>query len=105
MLKRSIAWGDPLHYSQRLLIEVWHDSKLDARCLDRQGEFMGEVDFMLELPPKESVIQKRMHCKLTANYEKARRKVRGSITFEYTWHPKEITSADTLLAGRLLINV
>merc|ERR1712070_244009 len=28
MLQRSIAWGDPLHYSRRVLIEVWHDPGL-----------------------------------------------------------------------------
>lgn len=103
MLKRSIAWGDPLHYSRRVLLEVWHDPGMDSA--DDQAEFMGEVDLDLELDPKEPVCR-RQTLALTSNFDKARRRVRGAITFEYTWKPAaEKSSADTLLTGALEILV
>mmetsp|Transcript_153012 Transcript_153012/g.281613 ORF Transcript_153012/g.281613 Transcript_153012/m.281613 type:complete len:758 (+) Transcript_153012:326-2599(+) len=114
MLKRSLAWGDPLHYSQRLLLEVWHDSRIqDKECgledlgahIASQAEFMGEVDCKLDLPPREHIIQKRMHVPLSHNFEKARRRVRGTITFEYTWHPQDGRDTDTLLQGSLEIYI
>jgi len=126
MLKRSIAWGDPLHYSRRILLEVWHDPNYDAEEAEKregkdagedfkkrrkeeqdgldqdynddeelvkrgkdddQAEFMGEVDFTIEMPPTHPVT--RMYTlPLTPNLEKARRRVRGTITFEYCWTPQ-----------------
>jgi len=102
MLRRSIAWGDPLHYSRRILLEVWHDPGLSD---DDQAEFMGEVDFTLEMPEKEHVTRK-ITLPLTSNYEKARRRVRGVLTFEYHWRPAiDKIGSDALLMGDLEVNV
>jgi len=98
MLKRSDAWGDPLHYSRRIILEVWHDNKPGHENGDKDGgdgelmedecaEFMGEVDVsMTDLEPKE-FIQKTLTMPLTMNMDKARRRVRGTLTFEYIWRP------------------
>lgn len=103
MLKRSIAWGDPLHYSRRVLLEVWHDPGLSD---DDQAEFMGEVDFTLYMPVKEAVTSGKLTEVLTSNYEKARRRVRGTLTFEYTWKPAvEQSGSDALLSGTLEVVV
>jgi len=104
MIKRSMAWGDPLHYSRRILLEVWHDPGLSD---DAQAEFMGEVDTILDLPEKESVTNK-VCLPLCQNLEKAQRRVRGQLTFEYTWRPgttDKSSSEEALLAGALEINV
>lgn len=99
MIKRSMAWGDPLHYSRRILLEVWHDPGLND---DDQAEFMGEVEVVLDMPDNETVT-KKITAGLVPNYEKARRRVRGNLTFEYTWTPSSIPTA--LLAGSLEVNV
>merc|ERR1711879_681008 len=54
MLKKSMAWGDPLHNSRRLILEVWHDPG-DLETYMYQSEFLGEVDCLLELDPEEPV--------------------------------------------------
>jgi hypothetical protein len=124
MFQRSIAWGDPLHYSRRLLIEVWHDPGLSdpdvssepdesmmcqGRCNsdNDQAEFMGEVDCLLEMPPKSSIHHRRCTLPLNANFDKARRRVRGQLTFEYSWRPTPLDkcSPDSLLCGELEITV
>jgi hypothetical protein len=64
---------------------------------------MGEVDFTLDLPNQELV--QRLTLPLTANYEKARRRVRGELTFEYTWKPAAKCSDDALLCGTLEVTV
>lgn len=106
MLKRSIAWGDPLYYSRKLLLELWHDSGLlsGEYAESIQSEFLGEVDYTMDLPKGEPV---RRRCKepLTANNEKARRKVCGTLTFEYNWQPLTHTSPDMLMLGRLEVTV
>lgn len=84
MLKRSIAWGDPLHYSRLVVLEVWHDAGLSDG--GEQAEFMGEVEQMLEMPPEECV-RRKFTIPLTPNLDKARRRVHGHLTFEYTWRP------------------
>lgn len=85
MLKRSSAWGDPLQYSKRILLEVWHDPGIGED--DAGGaEFMGEVDITLDMPEQEEVTGK-MTVPLASNFDKARRRVRGQITFEYRWTP------------------
>jgi hypothetical protein len=105
LLKRSIAWGDPLHYSRRILLEVWHDLGLpDDGQGSQQTEFMGEVDFTMDLPAKDPRSEK-ITCHLTPNYEKANRRVRGTITFEYRWRPAEKYNEDALLVGTLEVLV
>jgi hypothetical protein len=128
MLRRSIAWGDPLHYSRRILLEVWHDPGLRrkkkedgeeadaeteeddlaqyAMTDDDQAEFMGEVDCTLDMPPQEQVLNRKVTVPLTSNYEKARRRVRGTLTFEYNWRPTtEKSGGDALLAGDLQVSI
>mmetsp|Transcript_24703 Transcript_24703/g.65279 ORF Transcript_24703/g.65279 Transcript_24703/m.65279 type:complete len:656 (-) Transcript_24703:77-2044(-) len=113
MLKKSLAFGDPLHYSRRLLLEVWHDSGLPAGPSHMsQSEFMGEVEARIKLEPNIPVVKQRMEAPLVMNRDKARRKVRGKLCFEYSWTPKtkldaEATSKDpvALLAGRLDVTV
>jgi len=116
MVKRSIAWGDPLHYSRCILLEVWHDPGLSRSPDepqtdepgfedDTQAEFMGEVNFKIETPPHETITRKHTMA-LTSNYEKSRRKVRGLVTFEYTWRPMpELCGPDSLLTGFLEVVV
>uniref|UniRef100_A0A7S1S903 C2 domain-containing protein n=1 Tax=Alexandrium catenella TaxID=2925 RepID=A0A7S1S903_ALECA len=106
MLKRSIAWGDPLHYSRKLLLELWHDSGLVSRDYDDsfQSEFLGEVDYTLDLPTNEPV-RRRVREQLVANNDKARRKVSGTLTFEYSWEPLTHTTPNVKLLGRLEVTV
>lgn len=117
MLNKSKAWGDPLHYSKRMILEVWHDPGLlgasktdhdsyssqetDETYVD-QAEFMGEADFQLDLPTEEP-IEKRKTVALRGNPEKARRRVRGFVSFEYKWTPGK--SSDALIAGKLEVKI
>lgn len=124
MLKRSIAWGDPLHYSRQILLEVWHDPDppVKGKCddpdfpvmgksgmeSDSQAEFMGEVAFELEVTRGSQEVVHRTFCApLESNLEKARRRVRGVLTFEYTWTPDVSGSEleDALLFGKLEVTV
>lgn len=109
MLRQSVAWGDPLHYSRKLLIEVWHDAGLfvgndPLRHDALRAEFLGEVDFTMELPPGEP-LKRRCSQPLAANREKARRKVSGRLTFEYSWEPRTKSHPDGVLEGRLQVTV
>jgi len=106
MLKRSSAWGDPLHYSKRLLLELWHDSGLQqsGQHCEWQSEFMGEVDFTLRLE-QDQPERRRCRLPLTQNLEKAKRKVSGHLTFEYHWEPQAKAGPETLLLGCLEVNV
>jgi len=109
MLKRSTAWGNPLHHSRELLIEVWHDAGLMSDREDGHGdpfqcEFLGEVEYLMDLPADEAVTR-RCCNPLTANHEKARRKVSGMLTFEYSWQPVTHTLPDAVLQGRLEVKV
>jgi len=107
MLRRSAAWSDPLYYSRRLVLELWHDSGLLPGQDDLlQSEFLGEVECSLDLRPAEPVRQRCVQVPLAANEEKARRKVRGSLTFEYSWQPAtKGRTDDMLLMGRLEVTV
>lgn len=164
MLNKSKAWGDPLHYSKRMILEVWHDPDLGGKRMSEcdagekeaddhaveedeeetsepdakqkkqkdlcsseeddddyvdQAEFMGEADFQLDLPTEEtedenapevgrrkstvSSAWKRKTVALRGNPEKARRRVRGFVSFEYRWTPDK--SSDALIAGKLEVKV
>lgn len=106
LLRRSVAWSDVLHHSKRLVLELWHDSGLSEYCdTDIQSEFMGEVAYTLDLNPAKKVEKKGLTVPLSPNYSKARRKVRGSLTFAYSWQPVIKTDPDKLLQGRLDITV
>eukprot|EP00928_Gymnodinium_smaydae_P015991 TRINITY_DN15957_c0_g6_i1.p1 TRINITY_DN15957_c0_g6~~TRINITY_DN15957_c0_g6_i1.p1 ORF type:complete len:785 (-),score=167.53 TRINITY_DN15957_c0_g6_i1:97-2451(-) len=113
MLKKSLAWGDPLHYSRRLLIEIWHDvglpdytAAVNERGSTMQSEFMGEVDYLLDLPPQGGS-RRCERIPVTANFGKARRQVRGQLTFEYTWTPRKPNpeSGGSLLCGCLEVKL
>jgi len=103
MFKTSIALGDPLHLSRRLIIEVWHDAGLHYQAMGFQNEFLGEVDFMMELNPPGKTTRRTIP--LTTNKEKARREARGQLTFEYSWQPLTEPSSDALLRGNLEVTV
>jgi len=105
MLKRCNAWGDPLHYSRRIIIEVWHDSDPDSPDKDLHSEFMGEVEAVLDLPPKNTVTKRRVKAPLVANMAKGRRNVRGRLTFEYSWTPLFQPGTDAVLSGTLEITI
>jgi len=105
MLKKSGCWGDPLHYSKSLLIEIWHDSGIMSKEAV-QAEFLGEVDCMLTLPPKARFSEQRT-LKVTPNFDKARRQVRGQLTFEYSWEPTLLKDSDdeALMSGTLQVRI
>lgn len=109
MLKRSKAWGEPLHHSRRIVLEVWHDPGIksgdgEEASMD-QAEFMGEIDCTLEMPEREEK-QQRVTLPLCDNEDKARRRVRGAITFEYDWKPANIKGTEgVLLAGILKVKI
>jgi hypothetical protein len=113
MLAKSLAWGDPLHYSRHLVIEVWHDSGI--RTVGNfgeviQSEFLGEVEVTLTLSPDGSSRELCERVPLVGNPDKSSRLVRhGQVTFEYRWepHPRNDDSSDksTLLKGILEIQV
>jgi len=106
MLKRSIAWGDPSHYSRRLLVEVWHESGLGpGDGMDLSSEFLGEVDVMLTLPREHPIRERRQTEPLSVNFEKARRQVRGTLTFEYSWEPDTRRDTNSLLSGDLEVTM
>mmetsp|Transcript_100775 Transcript_100775/g.284190 ORF Transcript_100775/g.284190 Transcript_100775/m.284190 type:complete len:752 (-) Transcript_100775:195-2450(-) len=110
MLKKSFAWGDPLHYSRRLLIEIWHDAGFPIGELGMQSEFMGEVDYRLTLTKDEEVSKKLVQAPVTTNFDKAHRSVRGQLTFEYSWQPTSVKDMDdgkdeVLLQGSLEVVV
>jgi len=105
MLQKSIALGDPLHLGRRLIIEVWHDVGSISREHDFRNEFLGEVDFLLELNPRNTVTCKTLRMPLLANREKARRAARGQLTFEYSWQPLTLPDPETVLLGALEVTV
>mmetsp|Transcript_66821 Transcript_66821/g.196143 ORF Transcript_66821/g.196143 Transcript_66821/m.196143 type:complete len:776 (-) Transcript_66821:38-2365(-) len=107
MLKKSMAFGDPLHYSRRLLLEVWHDSGLPVSGATEwsQSEFMGEVEARIELQPNVAVSKRRVVAPLVMNRDKARRKVSGRLTFEYSWTPTSKSDAEVLLVGKLDVTI
>lgn len=74
-----------MHYSRLVVLEVWHDPGLSGAD-GEQAEFMGEVEQMLEMPPEECV-RRKFTIPLSPNPDKARRRVHGHLTFEYTWRP------------------
>jgi hypothetical protein len=89
MLERSSAWSDPLHYSRRVILEVWHDpgvAQSKSADVEEQREFMGESVVDLHMPLRQMHHERRV-CELSQNDDKARRRVHGSLTSEYTWKP------------------
>jgi len=104
LLKRSLAWSDPLYYGKQLLLEVWHDSGLPSDNLF-QSEFLGEVEYMLEMGPHIPVTNQRVRMPLSGNPDKANRKVKGFLTFEYSWTPHTMTNPDALIQGKLHVRV
>mmetsp|Transcript_18234 Transcript_18234/g.42472 ORF Transcript_18234/g.42472 Transcript_18234/m.42472 type:complete len:791 (-) Transcript_18234:28-2400(-) len=103
MLKRSLIFGNPLHFCQQLRLEVWHDCGVVAS--ERQREFLGEVDYILDLPPDTPVSQVREGIRLEPNFNKGQRRVSGTVSFEYNWTPCPVTSPDILLQGTLEVVV
>lgn len=104
-MRQSMAWADPLYRCRTLLIEVWHDSGLSQQEHDvAQCEFLGEVEYSMNLTPKEPARQ-RIRLPLAANREKAKRQVQGWLTFEYRWQPLPMGDPDLLLVGQLEVIV
>jgi hypothetical protein len=109
MLKKSVAWGDPLYFSRRVLIEIWQDigsvvgTKLAPH--ESESEFLGEADCELEIDPVKKVCNKREKVALVQNFDKGRRQVKGFLSFEYTWIPQQrkAKTPDTLLDGQLTL--
>jgi len=111
MLKRSDAWGDLFHYSRKILLEVWHDPN-PGEPDGLQAEFMGEVEFTVPegvLSSKEPFSSGKLCYPLSSNFEKARRRVRGALFFEYIWTPtqddKMGSDPDALVSGVLQVIV
>merc|ERR1711939_146139 len=73
MLKKSVAWGDPLFFSRRVLIEIWQDigsivgTKLASH--EYESEFLGEADCELEIDPFKAVTNKREKVCLVQNFD------------------------------------
>jgi len=66
---------------------------------------MGEVDITLDMSQEENAVR-RFTMPVSSNPEKARRRVRGALTFEYHWTPTpDKASCDALLSGQLEILV
>jgi len=106
MVKRSMEWTDLLFYSRRLVIEVWHESGFGSQQKHTCDVFMGEVNVQLDLE-SEPTTSEWLCCRLHSNTLKARRKVRGYLTFKWDWQPTErlLLDADYLLSGRLTVKV
>eukprot|EP00747_Dinoflagellata_sp_TGD_P165303 gnl/TRDRNA2_/TRDRNA2_186395_c0_seq1.p1 gnl/TRDRNA2_/TRDRNA2_186395_c0~~gnl/TRDRNA2_/TRDRNA2_186395_c0_seq1.p1 ORF type:complete len:732 (-),score=128.69 gnl/TRDRNA2_/TRDRNA2_186395_c0_seq1:168-2363(-) len=104
MMKKSVALSDPLSYCRRILIEVWHDAGISDTVGQGYAEFMGEVDFKLDLSA-EQVLRRRETQPLVENLSKGNRCVRGSLTFEYSWRSRNLVKSNTLLAGTLELTV
>eukprot|EP00927_Polykrikos_kofoidii_P039270 TRINITY_DN33692_c0_g1_i1.p1 TRINITY_DN33692_c0_g1~~TRINITY_DN33692_c0_g1_i1.p1 ORF type:complete len:830 (-),score=131.13 TRINITY_DN33692_c0_g1_i1:58-2547(-) len=110
MMNKAMTWADPLYYSRRLLIEVWHDCALNVSDKSNEcsmSEFMGEVEVLIDVPSDEAVTRLYDRVPIMANHAKARRRVRGHLTFEYSWQPrgKEDYSTGCSLSGLLEIRV
>jgi len=113
MVRKSMAWSDPLYFSKLVVIEVWHNSGLCSPLADgvldiSQSEFLGEVECQLDLRREEPMLGQRIHAALVANSQKACRKVTGTLTFEYSWMPHKAKMLmagddgdDLLMAGKL----
>ncbi|CAE8635407.1 unnamed protein product [Polarella glacialis] len=113
MVRKSMAWSDPLYFSKLVVIEVWHNSGLCSALADgvldiSQSEFLGEVECQLDLRREEPMLGQRIHAALVANSQKACRKVTGTLTFEYSWMPHKAKMLmagddgdDLLMAGKL----
>jgi len=89
------------------VLEIWHDSGIP--CAPDgivQSEFLGEVECTLDLLPDEPVKKHRERLPLTPNYDKAQRRVQGSLTFEYSWQPPSKPRPDSVvLLGHLEVTV
>mmetsp|Transcript_57708 Transcript_57708/g.137300 ORF Transcript_57708/g.137300 Transcript_57708/m.137300 type:complete len:793 (+) Transcript_57708:261-2639(+) len=102
MLKKSLLFGDPLHFSQQMRLEVWHDCGLGP---EQHSEFLGKVECRLELPPEAAVKRVCEGLRLEPDYEKGQRRVSGRVSFEYVWSPLPKETPDTLLRGTLEVLV
>lgn len=106
VLRKSLAWSDPLYYSRRLCIEVWHYSGLHGEDITVHSDFMGEIDTMLEVSPTEQIRNRRVRLPLRSNLEKARRTITdGWLTFDYSWFPCEHLCEGIVLQGRLEVTL
>merc|ERR1711865_721907 len=87
-------------------MEVWHETNLKPINGQKvQSEFMGEVEYMLDLDPNQPVQLQQIRIPLRSNNEKAKRKVSGTLTFEYSWQPRAKANPDEILAGALEIRI
>jgi len=103
MLKKSLIFGNPFYFCQQIRLEVWHDCGIVAG--ERQREFLGEVECILDLPPDTATSKVCEGIRLEPNFNKGQRRVSGQISFEYTWTPFPITCCETLLHGTLEVHV
>eukprot|EP00931_Biecheleriopsis_adriatica_P005770 TRINITY_DN107255_c0_g1_i1.p1 TRINITY_DN107255_c0_g1~~TRINITY_DN107255_c0_g1_i1.p1 ORF type:complete len:798 (-),score=139.73 TRINITY_DN107255_c0_g1_i1:44-2437(-) len=116
MVKQSMAWSDPLFFCKVLVLEVWHNTGLstssplqksqgtDSAFDMQQSEFLGEVECSLKLDAREPTYNQVVRMPLVPNWKKARRKVKGTLAFEYSWTPKEADGKDAddiMLRGKL----
>eukprot|EP00930_Biecheleria_cincta_P045314 TRINITY_DN31246_c0_g1_i1.p1 TRINITY_DN31246_c0_g1~~TRINITY_DN31246_c0_g1_i1.p1 ORF type:complete len:780 (+),score=122.29 TRINITY_DN31246_c0_g1_i1:88-2427(+) len=92
MVRQSRAWGDPLDLAKMLVVEVWHNAGLSSSATEQvdttQCEFLGEVEFKLNIDPWEPRHHEVVKAPLTPNWKKAKRRVSGTLTFEYSWTPR-----------------
>jgi len=105
--RRSMIWRDPLHHHRQMVLELWHDSGIEKRKPNdvSQSEFLGEVICSLDIHSDEPVTRRRMQLPFMENEAKARRKARGTLTFEYSWEPYTKLSSESLVTGRLDVHV
>mmetsp|Transcript_83745 Transcript_83745/g.233569 ORF Transcript_83745/g.233569 Transcript_83745/m.233569 type:complete len:774 (-) Transcript_83745:239-2560(-) len=90
---------DPLSYSRRLFLEVYHDSQLATKDND---VFLGEVEVILDIGPKSTkVVRRTLLLELDENRRKSHRKIEGLLYINYTWTPAESSEPTVMLEGVL----
>jgi len=93
----QMAKLDPDKLKKTMLIVVWDDSGIASEGM-RQGPrwnyFMGQATCNLNLPC-DGTVQKELTLRLESNPDIVDRKIKGSVTVNYTWTPDPVAQTNS----------
>jgi len=103
-VKQILGLIDPLSYSRRLYLEVYHDSQLATKDNDI---FIGEVEVELDIQEgSHDPVMMQLTLPLAENREKSDRQVTGTIELNYTWTPAaKPSAAGVMIEGTLAVTL
>lgn len=115
MAKRTLRSLEPLSFSKRLFLEVYHDSRiampvsdLHKFTPDQNDVFLGEAEFELDLHNSADVVEEELVLALMprpGHQREGQRSIRGTIYAHYKWTPQESHEPGTMLSGILAVRL